>query len=272
MRSIWFSFSKKYGSFVYEDLFIRKYIFSFLKKFNKIQRVIGSIRISRSLGNLYIKVFYYNPSKKVSFVNKKKRKTFLLNVKKKAFFWKKQIKPINKYKKQLLFIKVFYNLEKVLNYKIYYKFINIYNIYHLRKTDKRVQFFFSKKLRRYKRRARLVFFNVLRFMKNLFSFKQPDSQLLANFISANLQPLHRHMSFISFVVASLKLVCRLYKHVLGVKLIISGKLNGFSRGQTKKFQIGQVPLQTLDISKSFGFSEAFTKYGKLGVKVWIFTR
>jgi len=122
-------------------------------------------------------------------------------------------------------------------------------------------------LRRFKNRNKLSFLSTLFFIKNLFFFKQPDSLLLAKFLSFQIHALHRHTPFILFVQEVLRLVCGVYNHVLGVKLIFSGKLNGFSRATIKKIQVGQVPLQTIVIQNIFGFSESFTKYGKLGIKI-----
>lgn len=155
----------------------------------------------------------------------------------------------------------------MLNYQIYYKFINVFSVDCLRNQDKKIRFFFQQRLRRFKNRNKLSFLSTLFFIKNLFFFKQPDSLLLAKFLSFQIQLLHRHTPFILFVQEVLRLVCGVYNHVLGVKLIFSGKLNGFSRASIKKIQVGQVPLQTIVIQNIFGFSESFTKYGKLGIKI-----
>jgi hypothetical protein len=164
-------------------------------------------------------------------------------------------------------MKVIYNLEKFLKYRIYYKIVNIFSVVCLKKREKKLQFFFSKKLKRFRNRNRLIFLTVISFLKNLFSFKQPDSLLFAKFLSSQLQVLYRHTPFISFIQEVLNLVCLIYNHVLGVRLSFAGKLNGFSRATVKKIQIGRVPLQTIDVHNIYGFSESFTKYGKLGIKV-----
>jgi hypothetical protein len=169
-------------------------------------------------------------------------------------------------------MKVIYNLEKFLKYQIYYKLVNIFSVVCLKKRERKLQFFFNKKLKRFRNRNRLIFLTVISFVKNLFSFKQPDSLLLAKFLSSQLQMLYRHTPFISFIQEVLNLICLVYNHVLGIRLSFSGKLNGFSRATVKKIQIGQVPLQTINIHNVYGFSESFTKYGKLGIKVWVFLK
>lgn len=257
--SNWFSEDKNYKVFIYEDIFIRKYISSFITKFNKTKKVLGSIYIFRTYGKLYIKLFYFNSFNIQRSILKKKR-VFIRK------FSLRKVRPINKYKKQLLLLKLFFNLEKVLNYQIYYRFINIFN---LRKNDKKLIQFFYYKLRKY-RISKSVLLDTSKFLINLFSFKTPDGFLLASFISHNLCFLAKHSFFLMFFIDFLKIILSLYKHVIGVKIVISGKLNGFSRSQVKKMQVGRIPLQTWQVNNNYGFSESFTKYGKLGIKVWIF--
>ncbi len=56
----------------------------------------------------------------------------------------------------------------------------------------------------------------------------------------------------------------------GVKIMISGRLNGAEIARTEWYREGQVPLHTLRADVDYGFSEAQTTYGVIGVKVWIF--
>jgi len=58
--------------------------------------------------------------------------------------------------------------------------------------------------------------------------------------------------------------------VQGVKIEISGRLGGAEMSRTVKMIRGRVPLHTLRAQIDYGFSEAFTTYGAIGVKVWIF--
>lgn len=57
---------------------------------------------------------------------------------------------------------------------------------------------------------------------------------------------------------------------LGVKVMISGRLNGAEIARTEWYREGRVPLHTLRADVDYGFAEARTTYGVLGVKVWIF--
>lgn len=56
----------------------------------------------------------------------------------------------------------------------------------------------------------------------------------------------------------------------GVKIAVSGRLGGAEMARTEWYREGRVPLQTLRADIDYGFAEAFTTYGVIGVKVWIF--
>ncbi|MCX7829432.1 MAG: 30S ribosomal protein S3 [Acidobacteria bacterium] len=57
---------------------------------------------------------------------------------------------------------------------------------------------------------------------------------------------------------------------LGIKIKISGRLNGAEIARSEWYLDGRLPLQTLRSDIDYGFSEAFTTYGTIGIKVWIF--
>lgn len=56
----------------------------------------------------------------------------------------------------------------------------------------------------------------------------------------------------------------------GIKTQVSGRLNGADMARTEGYSEGRIPLQTLRADIDYGFAEADTTYGKLGVKVWIY--
>jgi len=58
---------------------------------------------------------------------------------------------------------------------------------------------------------------------------------------------------------------------LGIKVMSSGRLNGAEIARTEWYREGRVPLHTLRANISYGFSEANTTYGVIGVKVWVYT-
>lgn len=56
----------------------------------------------------------------------------------------------------------------------------------------------------------------------------------------------------------------------GVKVQISGRLNGAEIARTEKATVGSIPLHTLRADVDYGFAESMTSYGTIGVKVWIY--
>ena len=57
---------------------------------------------------------------------------------------------------------------------------------------------------------------------------------------------------------------------LGIKTAVSGRLGGAEIARTESYHEGTIPLQTLRADIDYGFAEANTTYGKIGVKVWIY--
>ena len=58
--------------------------------------------------------------------------------------------------------------------------------------------------------------------------------------------------------------------VLGIKIQVAGRLSGAEMARREKSVMGKVPLQTLDAHIQYGFTEARTTYGTIGIKVWIY--
>jgi small subunit ribosomal protein S3 len=56
----------------------------------------------------------------------------------------------------------------------------------------------------------------------------------------------------------------------GIKIICSGRLGGAEMSRTEWYREGRVPLHTLRADIDYGFAEAKTAYGIIGIKVWIF--
>jgi len=57
----------------------------------------------------------------------------------------------------------------------------------------------------------------------------------------------------------------------GIKVMCSGRLGGVEIARSEWYLRGQLPLQTLKANIDYGFTEAFTTYGQIGIKVWIYT-
>jgi len=58
--------------------------------------------------------------------------------------------------------------------------------------------------------------------------------------------------------------------VKGVKIQVSGRLNGAEMARTEKIAVGRMPCQTMRADIDYGFAEAHTTYGRIGVKVWVY--
>lgn len=56
----------------------------------------------------------------------------------------------------------------------------------------------------------------------------------------------------------------------GVKIMLSGRLDGAEIARCEQYHEGSIPLQTLRADIDYGFAEAHTTFGKIGVKVWIY--
>lgn len=102
---------------------------------------------------------------------------------------------------------------------------------------------------------------------NIDEIKRPDlnAQLVAENIAGQL------MRRISFRRAMKKTVQACMKAgALGAKIACSGRLGGAEMARYEWTREGRVPLHTLRADIDYGFAEAKTKYGQIGVKVWIF--
>jgi len=94
---------------------------------------------------------------------------------------------------------------------------------------------------------------------------EADAQLMAENIAAQLEKR------ISFRRAMKQTMQRAMKHgIKGVKTSCSGRLGGAEIARTEHYHEGTIPLQTLRADIDYGFAEADTTYGKIGVKVWVY--
>ena len=97
--------------------------------------------------------------------------------------------------------------------------------------------------------------------------KKPDkdAQLVAENIALQLE------NRVSFRRAMKSCMSRTMKSgALGIKAACSGRLGGADMARTEFYSEGTIPLQTLRADIDYGFAEADTTYGKVGIKVWIY--
>jgi small subunit ribosomal protein S3 len=113
----------------------------------------------------------------------------------------------------------------------------------------------------------LQFVNGKNVLINIVEVKsaEADAQLMAENIAAQLEKR------ISFRRAMKQTMQRAMRHgIKGVKTQCSGRLGGAEIARTEHYHEGTIPLQTLRADIDYGFAEADTTYGKIGVKVWIY--
>ena len=102
---------------------------------------------------------------------------------------------------------------------------------------------------------------------NIMEVKNPDTnaQLVAENIAAQLEKR------ISFRRAMKLVMGRAMRcGIKGIKTAVSGRVGGAEIARTEQYHEGTIPLQTLRADIDYGFAEAATTYGILGVKVWIY--
>jgi small subunit ribosomal protein S3 len=102
---------------------------------------------------------------------------------------------------------------------------------------------------------------------NIAEIRKPelDAQLVAEGIA---QQLERRVMFRRAMKRAVTNTMRL--GALGVKVKVGGRLNGAEIARSEWYREGRVPLHTLRADIDYGFAEARTTYGVIGVKVWIF--
>jgi small subunit ribosomal protein S3 len=102
---------------------------------------------------------------------------------------------------------------------------------------------------------------------NIVEIKNPesDAQLVAENIAAQLEKR------VSFRRAMKQAIQRSMRYgIKGIKTAVAGRLGGAEMARTEGYHEGTIPLHTLRADIDYGFAEAHTTYGKIGVKVWIY--
>ncbi|HHU83926.1 MAG TPA: 30S ribosomal protein S3 [Clostridiales bacterium] len=102
---------------------------------------------------------------------------------------------------------------------------------------------------------------------NIIEIKSPDlnAKLVADNIAGQLE---RRVSFRRAIKQSIGRTMKLGAR--GIKVTASGRLGGAEIARSETYREGTIPLQTIRADIDYGFSEANTTYGKIGVKVWIY--
>ena len=111
-----------------------------------------------------------------------------------------------------------------------------------------------------KRTNREVYINIQEIQR-----PELDSQLVAENIAAQLE---RRIAFRRAMKKAMESAFRF--GAKGIKVRVGGRLNGAEIARSEWYQDGRLPLHTLKADIDYGFAEANTTYGKIGVKVWLY--
>jgi len=105
-----------------------------------------------------------------------------------------------------------------------------------------------------------IFLNILEVRK-----AEADAQLIAENIADQLEKR------VAFRRAMKKAMSQAFKFgVNGIKIQCSGRLGGAEIARVERYAEGSVPLHTLRADIDYGFAEAYTTYGQIGIKVWVY--
>jgi len=102
---------------------------------------------------------------------------------------------------------------------------------------------------------------------SIVEVKNPDTnaQLIAEGIAAKLE---KRIGFRRAMKNAMSRAMRL--GVRGIKVMVSGRLGGAEIARSEAYHEGTIPLQTIRADIEYGFAEAATTYGRIGVKVWVY--
>jgi small subunit ribosomal protein S3 len=97
-----------------------------------------------------------------------------------------------------------------------------------------------------------------------------SANLLAKFISFQIQKIKRHKFFLSFLKQSLTIMLNSnVSKIKGVKILVKGRLNGVPRAKHKMITVGDVPVQSISEKIDYSQTTSHNSNGSYGVKVWV---
>lgn len=101
---------------------------------------------------------------------------------------------------------------------------------------------------------------------NIFEIKRPE--LDANLVGASIaRQIENRISYRRAIKMAIAAAMRM--NAEGIKVLISGRLNGAEMARSEMFKDGRIPLSTFRADIDYALAEAHTTYGRMGIKVWI---
>jgi hypothetical protein len=248
------------NSFINKKEFI--FYYTILNKLNRIFAKKGIVILDSNLntfGNNFFIQFdiYYRTQKYLKY----KFKTKKLNLKKVSNFTKNKINLSPFFEK--LFSKKNNNIIKVVNYNKKLSKEKLNKLY-----PKFKQFIFSMFSRRFN-----LFFDFLKLTSLLVDFsictKQYLNLIVQIFHGIAKQSHSKFLFFIKYLFIEILDLTKKNSQILGIKLVLSGKIKGKTRASVSKVLIGSVPNNTISANIQFFKSHCCTLYGVYGFKLWI---
>ena len=101
---------------------------------------------------------------------------------------------------------------------------------------------------------------------NIFEIKRPevDAHLVASSIARQIENRISYRRAIKMAIAA-----AMRMNAEGIKVLISGRLNGAEMARAESYKDGRIPLSTFRADIDYALVEAHTTYGRMGIKVWI---
>lgn len=154
------------------------------------------------------------------------------------------------------------------NYKINIKAKNLNNRFKLQKNEK---YKYKKIIKTFKKFLKDKYYkNLIKIMFIAISEKN-SAKLLADYIAICINKQKKRHGYLLFVLKKCftTLIFSEFSKIKGLKIEISGRINGAPRAKTKRIQVGSIPLQSFDSAISYYNTTSYTLNGSFGVKVWI---
>ena len=188
-----------------------------------------------------------------------------------AYFQSKRHKNQNHYNSHRLIQKLIRSVSLYTNNKhkicLYLSNINTHQIYKRNNVKGHLKNSLTK-LRRYS--GEKYYKDGINLLTNVFNQKKISAQTIANFLSNYLSKLKKHRRFIKFIVSTLKvLIINKSSKLIGIKIVIKGRINGRPRAKNQTIQLGKTPLQSITSYSDYAQATAVTSDGTLGVKAWV---
>jgi len=103
---------------------------------------------------------------------------------------------------------------------------------------------------------------------NIIEVKKPEknAKLIAEQVATQIEGRFPYRRAIKQAITN-----AMRSGALGIKIVISGRLNNAEMARTEAYKEGRIPLHTLRADIDFGFGEALTTFGLIGVKVWLYS-